>query len=122
MKAIFFLLLLITVGCEKDPEPPGATAAVQTSIFATSITRFSAVCSGNVSANYGSLVTERGICWSTAANPSISTSRIMAGTGNGAFTCTITGLLQFRKYYFRAYAINQSGISYGEISSFTTLN
>jgi hypothetical protein len=121
MRTILLLLILVMLGCDKDPVPPGATPAVQTSMVVTSITRFSAVCNGNVSANYGSLVTERGICWSTAPTPSILTSRITAGTGNGTFSCTVTGLSQNKRYYFRAYAINQAGVDYGEIGYFNTL-
>nr|WP_199003175.1 fibronectin type III domain-containing protein [Flavobacterium sp. ASV13] len=36
------------------------------------------------------------------------------------FTCSITGLEPGTKYYIRAYAINASGISFGEVVTFVT--
>lgn len=87
---------------------------------ASTITQSSATCSGKVAADYDRIVSERGICWNTASDPTISDNKKASGTGTGNFTVTITGLSANTKYYYKAYAINSAGISYGMEASFTT--
>ncbi len=86
----------------------------------TSITATSAVSGGNVSADGGSQVAEKGICWGTTINPTTGDSREYNGVGTGSFTSNITGLSANTLYYVRAYAINVVGTAYGENISFTT--
>lgn len=122
MKTYILFVLLLLAGCDKDPQPPASTAAVQTSLTVLAITRTGATCSGNVTGDYGSPVIEKGICWSVSSNPSINNSKQIAGTGTGDFSATLNGLTPAKIYYFRAYAVNQLGVSYGEVVSFKTLN
>jgi hypothetical protein len=69
---------------------------------------------GNVTSDGGSAVTDRGVCWSTSANPTVSlTTKTTDGSGTGAFTSTLTGLTSGVTYYIRAYATNLYGTSYG---------
>ncbi len=86
----------------------------------TNITQNSATGGGNVTNDGGATVTERGICWSTSQNPTISSSHVANGTGTGSFTCQMTGLTAGTKYYVRAYATNSAGTSYGNQVDFTT--
>ena len=88
---------------------------------ATNITPFSATCSGNVTNDGGSPVTERGICWNTSGNPTINDNHLDNGYGIGYFSVNLTNLVSETSYYFKAYAINSTGISYGEEVTFTTL-
>ena len=76
---------------------------------------------GNVSANGGQDVTERGICWGTSSSPTIDINHVISGSGNGAFSGVISGLTKQTKYYARAYAINSIGIAYGADVIFTTV-
>lgn len=87
---------------------------------ATNLTENSADCSGNVSAEGGAEVTERGVCWSLAHNPTINNNKKASGSGTGSYTCNLTNLNKNTKYYLKAYAINKYGVSYGEEISFTT--
>lgn len=87
-----------------------------------SITSNTAVCGGNVTADGGGTITARGVCWSTAQNPTINDQYTIDGNGTGVFTSIIAGLNENTTYYVRAYATNQSGTSYGEQSAFTTLH
>ncbi len=87
----------------------------------SSITQTSAVCGGNVTSDGGASVTTRGVCWSTAVNPTISHSKTTNGAGTGSFTSSITGLSANTPYYVRAYASNSKGTSYGANQMFTTL-
>ena len=75
---------------------------------------------GNISSDGGALVSARGICWSQSLNPSLSDSYTTEGTGSGIFTSQISGLSPGTKYYFRSYATNIIGTSYGENQSATT--
>ena len=81
-----------------------------------------ASCKGNVTNDGGAEVTERGSCWSTNHNPTMSESHVSGGSGLGEYTCNLTNLSVNTKYYVRAYAKNSKGIAYGEEKSFTTMD
>jgi hypothetical protein len=68
---------------------------------------------GNVTSNSGADITERGVCWSTAVNPTIYDSKTLDGTSNGSFTSIITDLTAGVTYHIRAFATNCSGTGYG---------
>ena len=94
--------------------------AVVVSAQATNVSYTSAMVGGNVTDDGGTNVTERGICYSTSANPTTVNAKITSGSGLGQFTCNLTDLQDGTTYYARAYAINEKGIAYGEEVSFTT--
>lgn len=93
---------------------------VTTSII-SNITETEATVGGNVLSDGGASVTEKGICWSTSPNPTVENDHTVDGFGLGNFVSYIQGLTHNTKYYVRAYAINEIGISYGEQREFTTL-
>ncbi len=87
----------------------------------TDITSITANAGGNVSNQGGSVVLSRGICWSTAPNPTIDLiTKTTDGIGLGTFTSTLVNLQNGVIYYVRAYATNSIGTSYGVQQSFTT--
>ena len=96
--------------------PPLVTTAT-----VSAVTAVSSSCGGNVTADGGAPVTARGVCWNTAANPTIANSITNDGTGLGAFNSSLAGLLPSTTYHVRAYATNSSGTGYGGDSVFTTL-
>ncbi len=75
---------------------------------------------GTVSSDGGSPVTARGVCWSTSANPTISGSKTLDGTGTGTFVSSISGLTSNTTYHVRAYATNVVGTAYGTDKTFTS--
>ena len=77
---------------------------------------------GEVARDGGSYVTERGICWSTSQNPTIDDNHEEEGSGLGTFQTTIPSMSANRTYYARAYAINEVGIAYGNVVSYTSPN
>lgn len=89
---------------------------------ATNITAVSATCTGNITSDGGSAVTERGFCWSTSQYPVATGSHIAVGNGTGSFTSSITNLSPSTTYYVRAYAINAAGTSYSSQINFSTPN
>ena len=86
----------------------------------TDITSTSAKGGGEVTNDGGTIITERGICWSTSHDPTISDAHVVGGEGLGSFTCDMTNLNASTKYYVRTYAINSKGTNYGNEMSFTT--
>lgn len=88
----------------------------------TKITSADAEGGGIVKDDGGSIVTSRGVCWSTIQNPTISDSHTTDGLGEGNFTSKLSGLSPTTKYYVRAYATNAAGTTYGYQESFTTLS
>ena len=86
----------------------------------TNVTQTTATCGGNVTDDGGGQVTERGICWGTSQNPTISGSHVSSGTGTGSYTVNMTGLTANTTYYVRAYATNSAGTAYGSEVRFTT--
>jgi uncharacterized protein (TIGR02145 family) len=98
----------------------GPALATLTTNAATSVTNIAAISGGNITSDGGTPVTARGICWSTSPNPTVSNSTTNNGTGTGAFTSNISGLLGSTVYYVRSYAVNTTGIAYGNQVTFTT--
>ena len=90
-----------------------------TTLPVTNITLTSATCGGEVTDGGGAEVTERGICWNTSPNPTVSDNHTNNGTGEGSYTVNLTGLTEGTTYYVRAYAVNSEGTGYGEEKSFT---
>ena len=96
--------------------PPVPTTGV-----VSSLTNSSATVAGSVAGDGVIAVTERGICYGTSSNPTVSNSKISSGSGTGSFSANLTGLSQNTVYYARAYATNSStGTVYGSEVSFTT--
>lgn len=73
----------------------------------------SAKIGGEILSDYGSPVSERGICWSTSLNPSVSDNKVPGTLEGPNYTISLTGLSPNSTYYLRSYAINGVGLSYG---------
>lgn len=84
------------------------------------ITQTSASCDVSVSAQGGSNVIARGVCWNTTGAPTVESSFTFHGTGLGNFSSTLTGLLANTTYYVRGYATNAAGSAYSNQLQFTT--
>lgn len=100
----------------------GANLPTVTTKEVAGVTSNSAQCGGDVTSDGGASVIERGICWSTNGNPTLSDSHIAVGSGTGSFTYTLTGLTASTTYHVRAYATNEAGTAYGLDKTFTTLS
>lgn len=105
-----------------EASPAGVTLPTVVTASVTEITTNSAKGGGEVTNDGGAEVTERGICWSTNANPTLSDSHVAAGTGTGAFTAMMSDLQASTTYHVRAYATNSAGTAYGLDKEFTTLS
>jgi len=97
----------------------GTVLPTVTTTSITDITSAAASSGGNISGSCASTVTAKGVCWSTAANPTTADSKTSDGTGGGSYISSITGLTPGATYHVRAYAINSVGTAYGEDLTFT---
>ncbi len=107
-------MILMINGCKKATTPTLTTNAV------SDITLNSAVSGGSITSDGGEDITEKGVCWSTVADPTIADSKTSDGKGSASFSSNMVGLAEGTPYYVRAYATNSVGTSYGNQVSFTT--
>ena len=107
---------MILFSCKPEAEKP---TVVTKSVG--EITQTTAKIVGQVTADGGAEVTERGVCWNTTGAPEVIDYRTVDGTGIGTFNSNISDLVPNTQYYVRAYATNEMGTSYGDEKSFTTL-
>jgi uncharacterized protein (TIGR02145 family) len=108
-----------SIRCLSNSQPPSTTPTLSTQ-NASMIEQTTASSGGYVNSDGGMAVTARGVCWNTSGNPTISNSKSFNGTGIGYFESLISGLAPNTKYYFRAYATNNIGTTYGNEKTFTT--
>jgi len=123
-----FAALLTFFSCNKPEEQGGGeenTAKVATvvTVDASSVLSSTITAGGNVTADGGASVTERGLCYGTTAGVTVeSGTKVASGAGKGVFEVTLTGLKPGTTYYFVAYAVNSVGVGYGKEFSATTPN
>ncbi|MBO7581138.1 MAG: DUF5036 family protein [Bacteroidaceae bacterium] len=98
-------------------EPPIVSTGIVTEIASTK-----AMCGGYVISDGGCVDTERGICWSTSEEPTVNDNYALNGIGIGEYSIQMTNLAPNTRYYVRAYAKNDMGISYGVQRTFKTLS
>ena len=89
----------------------------------SNIKSFSVSTGGNVTDAGTAPVTDRGICWGTTLNPTITANTVIPyGLGGiGAFSSYISTLTVHTTYHVRAYATSSVGTAYGNDVSFTTV-
>jgi len=102
------------------PEWMGSGYASVTTDPITNIGATEAEFNGDVTADGGSAVTERGFVYATSPSPNLTDDLEIVGSGTGSFNATITGLTIGQTYYVRAYATNSTGTIYGNEISFET--
>ena len=118
--ALIALILVNSISCTKNDDVAPVLPPVVTTASVSDIQQFTATSGGTITSDGGSIVTERGICWSTGQTPTLADAKTSDGTGTGAFESLITGLNPSTNYTVRAYATNQSGTTYGNAITFTT--
>lgn len=104
-----------------------ATTPTVTSPTSTSVTPSTATLGGNVTANGGATLTQRGVVYALTSanpNPTLGGASVVnvtaAGTSTGVFTVPVTSLVPGSAYSFVAYATNSAGTTYSAVGTFTT--
>lgn len=113
-------------GTEGDLTGPGNTEPITTlptvkTLEVRNILYSSVKVTGQLFSSGGAEVTERGVCWSTQANPTTADNCVVHSGEEIKFTDEIKGLSSDSPYNARAYAVNKNGTAYGENLSFRTL-
>ncbi len=103
-----------------------AAAPTASTTAASAITSTTATLNGNITSDGGAAITARGFVYAISnADLTIGVTDVtdvtVSGTEIGTFNSAITSLTAGTKYYYRAYATNSFGTTYGEVQSFTTL-
>jgi len=120
---ITLLICLLIASCKKETTKTtkkGVLPSVKT-IDATNVFSSQANAGGIITSEGSSVVTEKGVCWSTVPGPTISSSKTINGGGAASFTSLMTNLSPNSTYYFRAYATNNVGTAYGLTYKLSTL-
>ena len=60
----------------------------------------------------GGAASENGTVWNTTGSPTTSSTKVTSATHTGAYTTSLTGL-PATIFFYRSYAINSAGTSYG---------
>ncbi len=113
-----------TYGGEQSFTTLAAVAPTTSTAAASTITSSTATLNGNITSDGGAAITARGFVYATSkADLTIENTAadtvIVSGT-TGVLEKDIAGLTAGTKYYYRAYATNNEGTSYGGEQSFTT--
>ncbi len=101
-------------------EESSVSAPTVTTQAVTNIAEETATGNGNITDDGGDAGATRGMCWDTSPTPTIADDIATNGTGEGAYTVAMTGLVAGTHYYVRAYSINSAGTSYGSQVEFDT--
>ena len=102
-------------------------APTVTSPTKTGITTTGATLGGNVTADGGATITQRGVVYAPTAtnnNPEIGGTGVLVDSASGTtgvFTVAVTGLTTATGYSFKAFATNSQGTTYTTVDTFTTL-
>jgi hypothetical protein len=96
------------------------TLPVLTTKTITNITAMGAVSGGNITSAGGGTITERGICWNDAPNPTITNDKTVSSATPFSFSAALAKASPGTTYYLRAYATNEIGTGYGDQKTFTT--
>lgn len=106
------------VRCVKDVE---ASTLPEVATYFTDLKPFSVCVSCNVTSDGGGTLKEIGYCWSTEADPTIESKKVlMRGIDVGYITDTLKNLPNNKTFFIRAYAVNSQGIAYGNEIAVTT--
>jgi uncharacterized protein (TIGR02145 family) len=114
----YILIIAICVSCKTEELqiPPIVLTKV-----ASDINVNNATLNGEVSEEGYSATSARGFVYSEKnSNPSVSDSKIESGYGKGVYSVILGKLTVNTKYFYKAFATNTKGTSYGESQNFTT--
>ena len=113
----------LSVRCIKGETVPGKSLATISTVAVTNITANTATAGGTITADGGSVVYDKGVVWSEQNNPTIGNSNSTfrsSGTMSTSYSTNIDGLWAGKTYYLRAYAVNEAGIAYGNVVTFSS--
>jgi hypothetical protein len=115
-------LCVLFHSCAKDSTGDNGTTPSIKTVDVSDVIYTEAKVNVQITSDGGSTITEKGVCWSLNDNPSKTDHVVVSTSSETSFSCEITDLQINTSYKVRAYAVNEKGISYGEVLSFKTLD
>ena len=112
------LLLSFLYSCKKESLKVAPTVTITE---ATNVTANSATVGSTITADGGSEVLSRGVCWNSSGNPTTSDNKTTDGKGLGSYTSSLTSLSPGTTYNLKSYATNAIGTAYSSQTTFKTL-
>lgn len=114
------LAILLLNSCTDEFDYGKSENAVKT-LEISNVLQTTTMVSGKVITDNNASLSQRGICYSTNNNPTISDQKKLDSQATlGSFTCNLINLSPSTTYFARAYATNEYGTAYGGIVTFTT--
>ena len=111
MKRLILTLsaIVLVASCNNDTELPRVTT------INPNVTATTAIVGGDVTFTGGDANTARGVCWSTSPNPTTADNfKFDVSNGSGLFSFDVFNqLTEETEYYFKAFAENSVGKTYG---------
>jgi hypothetical protein len=77
---------------------------------------------GAVTNDGGTKIVESGICYGLNSNPKVSDFKVLSSIHIGSFVLDVIDLRENTTYYFRAFAMNSKGLTYGNELFINTLS
>jgi Concanavalin A-like lectin/glucanases superfamily len=106
--------ILIAFSCVKQDAPESAPTVITLEPSDIRLNSFSM--SGDVTNEGFNATKDRGFVWSlNNNNPSVSDNKISVGYGKGQYSLSLEKLSPNTTYYYKAFATNDKGTSYGEL-------
>jgi uncharacterized protein (TIGR02145 family) len=127
------MLLVWLSSCEKPTDPDYSSkyddksaafvpTTSLTTYVAADVAATSAWSGGAFGNTYGPNIVSKGVCWSTSSGPTLQSNCSIDGKGHTPFSSKLTPLVQGTRYFFRAYAVHESGtVVYGNERQLTTI-
>lgn len=120
--SLIFISFLLIVGCEKESffwNLSKKPVVITNDELVYSSSDISLLVKGSVISDGGSRIIQRGVVWSNRENPTLEDNFTSDGLGIGSFSSKVLDMEPATTYYFRAYAKNSIGISYGNQIEFS---
>lgn len=121
MKLLLYLFTaaFIALSCVKQEAPESSPTVLTLEPSDVKLNAFTM--SGEVTNEGFNATKERGFVWSqTNTNPSVSDNKITVGYGKGQYLYTLDKLTPNTTYYYKSFATNDKGTSYGELKAVKT--
>ena len=114
--ASFAFLTSLLTDCKKEELP----VVILETHEATNITGNSATIAGEIISNEGLTITKRGICIGTNLNPTLLNGHVVSTSTTDLFNVRIENLNAASSFHYRAFAVTNNGVFYGNDLYFST--
>lgn len=122
---ILFTVVALIISCTKDPTIPldVSTKIEISKPILSAIAQFGATAMAKTDGGLKGDIVDKGICWSTMANPTVNSSqKLSGGTEERTFIVNLTNLTPGTSYFVRAYFQSKNEIIYSEQIQFKTID